>query len=97
MERDLNRKTVKISGESGQGINSIGEILSRSIKENGYKIFGYREYPSLIKGGYSSFQIDFSKDVPETVLEDLHQNGFPYLEKIDKPEVKIHKQKDSPE
>jgi 2-oxoglutarate/2-oxoacid ferredoxin oxidoreductase subunit alpha len=52
------RFVIKIAGESGQGVNSIGEILAKSFKEVGYYIFGYREYPSLIKGGYSMYQVD---------------------------------------
>lgn len=54
------RISVKIGGESGQGINSIGEILAKSLKRSGFFVFGYREYPSLIKGGYASYQIDIS-------------------------------------
>lgn len=57
---NINRFSIKIGGESGQGINVAGEILSKAIKYVGYKTFGYREYPSLIKGGYASRQIDFS-------------------------------------
>ncbi|MCB9813094.1 MAG: 2-oxoacid:acceptor oxidoreductase subunit alpha [Pseudomonadales bacterium] len=55
-----NRYVVKAAGESGQGVNSIGEILAKAIKNNGLYIFGYREYPSLIKGGYASYQIDIA-------------------------------------
>jgi len=58
-----NRFVVKVSGASGQGINSVGETISKAIKETGLHSFGYREYPSLIKGGFASFQIDFS-DAP---------------------------------
>ncbi len=54
------RTVIKIGGESGQGLNSIGEILALALKHEGFKAFGYREYPSLIKGGYSNYQIDFS-------------------------------------
>lgn len=54
------RFRIKIGGESGQGINSVGEILAHSIKNIGYKVFAYREYPSLIKGGWASYQIDLS-------------------------------------
>lgn len=56
----LHRFTIKAAGESGQGVNSVGEILAQSLKESGFYTFGYREYPSLIKGGYSSHQIDIS-------------------------------------
>ncbi|MCA9383156.1 2-oxoacid:acceptor oxidoreductase subunit alpha [Candidatus Dojkabacteria bacterium] len=54
------RIVIKIAGASGQGINSIGEVIARTLKNTGYKTFAYREYPSLIKGGYASYQIDFS-------------------------------------
>jgi 2-oxoglutarate ferredoxin oxidoreductase subunit alpha len=57
---DLHRYTLKAAGESGQGVNSVGEILAKSLKESGLYTFGYREYPSLIKGGYSCHQIDVS-------------------------------------
>src|ERR1700755_3568066 len=57
------RVSIKIVGASGQGINSIGEILGKGLKRSGYCVFGYREYPSLIKGGHASYQIDVSNTV----------------------------------
>lgn len=56
----LPRYTIKAAGESGQGVNSVGEMLAKALKESGLFSFGYREYPSLIKGGWSSHQIDIS-------------------------------------
>ncbi len=56
----MTRVALKIVGASGQGINSIGEILAKGLKRAGYCIFGYREYPSLIKGGHASYQLDIS-------------------------------------
>ncbi|MBU1119737.1 2-oxoacid:acceptor oxidoreductase subunit alpha [Patescibacteria group bacterium] len=82
-----NRYCIKLGGESGQGINTLGILLSRAIKSIGYNIFSYREYPSLIKGGVASYQIDFSNQYiassskncniltildPEAVHEYLH-------------------------
>ena len=55
-----NRYSIKLGGESGQGINTLGLLLSKSLRQAGYNIFAYREYPSLIKGGVASYQIDFS-------------------------------------
>lgn len=55
-----NRYSIKLGGESGQGINTLGVLLSKSLKSAGYNIFAYREYPSLIKGGVASYQIDIS-------------------------------------
>ncbi|MCA9379676.1 2-oxoacid:acceptor oxidoreductase subunit alpha [Candidatus Dojkabacteria bacterium] len=59
---DIKRFAIKFGGESGQGINSLGEILAKALKNTGYKIFGYREYPSLIRGGYASYQIDIGNE-----------------------------------
>ncbi len=58
----MKRTSVKIVGASGQGINSIGEVLAKGLKRSGYCVFGYREYPSLIKGGHASYQLDIAND-----------------------------------
>ncbi|MBI1813052.1 2-oxoacid:acceptor oxidoreductase subunit alpha [Candidatus Peregrinibacteria bacterium] len=58
----MTRISLKIVGASGQGINSIGEIVAKGLKRAGYCVFGYREYPSLIKGGHASYQLDCSND-----------------------------------
>lgn len=55
-----NRVAVKFAGESGQGINTLGKLLSKALKDTGFGIFAYREYPSLIKGGFASYQVDIS-------------------------------------
>jgi len=54
------RFSIKFGGESGQGINTLGKFISKALKNLGYVTFAYREYPSIIKGGYASYQIDFS-------------------------------------
>ncbi|MEQ1849728.1 MAG: 2-oxoacid:acceptor oxidoreductase subunit alpha [Candidatus Peribacteraceae bacterium] len=56
------RTSLKIVGASGQGIDSIGEVVAKALKRAGYCVFGYREYPSLIKGGHASYQLDFSDE-----------------------------------
>ncbi len=62
----MTRVSLKIVGASGQGIDSIGEILAKVLKRSGYCVFGYREYPSLIKGGHASYQLDFSNEAIES-------------------------------
>ncbi|MBT6068351.1 2-oxoacid:acceptor oxidoreductase subunit alpha [Candidatus Peregrinibacteria bacterium] len=58
----MSRTTIKIAGESGMGLVSVGTILSKALKRLGFYINLDREYPSLIKGGHSNVQIDFSKE-----------------------------------
>jgi 2-oxoglutarate ferredoxin oxidoreductase subunit alpha len=65
----MTRVSLKVVGASGQGINSIGEIVARGLKRVGYCVFGYREYPSLIKGGHASYQLDVSPERIESTEE----------------------------
>jgi 2-oxoglutarate ferredoxin oxidoreductase subunit alpha len=58
----MTRFSTKIVGSSGQGINSIGAIIAKGLKRSGYFVFGYREYPSLIKGGHASYQLDIASE-----------------------------------
>ena len=37
-------------------------MIAKGLKRSGYCVFGYREYPSLIKGGHASYQLDFSNE-----------------------------------
>lgn len=55
-----NRVIIKFGGESGQGINTVGKMLTGAINRLGFYTFSTREYPSLIKGGVASYQIDIS-------------------------------------
>lgn len=58
----MKRFSIKIGGASGTGINTIGMVFSRAFKRANYYTVAYREYPSLIKGGYASFKIDVSDE-----------------------------------
>lgn len=59
---NLKRFSIKIAGESGQGINSVGQMLLHAIKNYGHKVIGYREYPSIIHGGDAFYKIDISNN-----------------------------------
>jgi len=58
----MSRISLKLVGASGQGINSVGAVLAKGVKRAGYCVFAYREYPSLIKGGHASYQLDISNE-----------------------------------
>lgn len=53
--------TTLIGGEAGEGIKSAGKLFALSIIKDGYQVFVYDEYPSLIRGGHNSVNITFSK------------------------------------
>ncbi len=58
-----NEITIKISGEAGQGMQTIGAVLCQIFKKAGYHIFANQDYMSRIRGGNNFFQIRVS-DVP---------------------------------
>src|SRR5712672_4538102 len=76
------RISLKMVGASGQGVNSIGAIVAKGLKRSGYCVFGYREYPSRIKGGHASYQLDISNkrirstETKVNVLVALNHHGL---------------------
>ena len=48
---------IKIGGEAGQGLVSIGNILLRAITQEGWHLFAHQDYESRIRGGHNFFQI----------------------------------------
>jgi len=56
----MKRTTIKIAGESGMGLASVGAIIAKALQRAGFEVHLDREFPSLIKGGHSNVQIDFS-------------------------------------
>ncbi len=52
--------SIKIGGEAGQGIQTIGETLAKVFSKSGYHVFTNQDYESRIRGGHNFFQIRFS-------------------------------------
>lgn len=52
--------TIKIAGPAGFGIKVTGSILTKIFMRLGHSVFAYTEYPSLIRGGHNTFQVDVS-------------------------------------
>jgi 2-oxoglutarate/2-oxoacid ferredoxin oxidoreductase subunit alpha len=48
---------VLIAGAAGEGVQTIGEILSNAVAFHGYPVFSWKEYESRIKGGCNSYSI----------------------------------------
>jgi len=97
----LTRYSIKIAGQSGQGINTVGAIVSNILNSVGYITFSYREYPSVIKGGVASYQIDFSnKQINSSskycnILCSLDKNALEeYIPSLQKDGILIHNLKD---
>lgn len=46
-----------VGGEAGQGVQSIGSILSRVFARGGYHVYSDQDYESRIRGGHNFFRI----------------------------------------
>lgn len=47
----------KVAGRAGEGIDVTGVMFGKTCLRHGMNVFGYREYPSLIRGGHNTHQI----------------------------------------
>lgn len=52
--------TIKIGGEAGQGIQTIGETLARVFCRAGHHVFSHQDYESRVRGGHNFYQIRLS-------------------------------------
>lgn len=55
--------SVRITGEAGQGIQTIGGSLARVFARSGYHVFTHQDYESRVRGGHNFYQIRLS-DTP---------------------------------
>jgi 2-oxoglutarate ferredoxin oxidoreductase subunit alpha len=53
---------LKIGGQAGQGMQTIGYILSKIFSRGGYYIFAHQDYQSRVRGGHNFFQIRISTE-----------------------------------
>ncbi|MBN2754334.1 MAG: 2-oxoacid:acceptor oxidoreductase subunit alpha [Candidatus Goldbacteria bacterium] len=54
--------SIVLSGEAGQGIQSIETILIKLIKQSGYNVFATKEYMSRVRGGVNATMLRVSQD-----------------------------------
>lgn len=57
--------SIKIGGEAGQGIQTVGDTLAHVFARSGFHVFTHQDYESRIRGGHNFFQIRFA-DRPVT-------------------------------
>jgi 2-oxoglutarate ferredoxin oxidoreductase subunit alpha len=53
--------TIRIGGQAGQGIQTIGDTLARVFARAGYHVFSHQDYESRIRGGHNYYQIRLSE------------------------------------
>ena len=68
MSIDLN---FMIGGEAGQGVQSVGFLLSKVFARGGYHIFADQDYESRVRGGHNLFRVRVSDSKVHAVAEDV--------------------------
>ncbi len=81
--------SIRITGEAGQGTQTIGDVLSRIFKSAGYHLFAYQDFMSRIRGGNNFSEIRVStktvhapRNKPDIIIclsrssVDIHKNNL---------------------
>ena len=76
---------VRIGGQAGDGIASIGESVARSFSRMGLHLFGLNAYQSVIRGGHVWFQARATDGRPYSPGD-----GADILYALDRATVDIH-------
>ena len=80
--------SLLIGGKAGFGIDKSGAIISRLLNQLGYRIYAYRDYPSLIRGGHTFSIIRASK-----IRIASHLNKIDFLLALNQETLDLHKSK----
>lgn len=80
------RLNILIGGKAGQGINKVSGIVSQTLISQGYFIFNYRDYPSIIRGGHNFNVLSISNNKIAS-----HESKIDVIIALDENTKNIHK------
>ncbi|MGB7569493.1 MAG: 2-oxoacid:acceptor oxidoreductase subunit alpha [Chitinivibrionales bacterium] len=63
--------TIRIAGEAGQGIQTIGMSLCRIIKDCGWGLLANQDYMSRVRGGNNYYQIRLGNPPPASFRQSI--------------------------
>lgn len=52
--------TIRIGGQAGQGLQTIGAVLAKLFARHGFEVFTHQDYMSRIRGGHNYYQVRFA-------------------------------------
>ena len=81
----MNELSILIGGKAGFGIDKASSIIAGIINQLGYRIYIYRDYPSIIRGGHTfsiiraaSAKISSHKNQVDIILA-LNQDAINFI------------------
>lgn len=84
--------SILIGGKAGFGIDKSGSIISYVINRLGWRVYVYRDYPSIIRGGHTFSIIRSSKNRVYS-----HRGGVDYLLALNQDTITFHKSRLTPD
>ncbi|MFQ5801154.1 MAG: 2-oxoacid:acceptor oxidoreductase family protein, partial [Candidatus Hydrothermarchaeales archaeon] len=63
---------IKVGGEAGQGIQTIGLVLAKIFVRGGLYVFGIQYYLSRVRGGHNFFQVRISDSPVSAMTEKVN-------------------------
>jgi len=77
-----------IGGEAGQGVQSVGFLLSKVFARGGYHIFADQDYESRVRGGNNFFRVRISDGKVHAIAE-----GVDILIALNMDSIELHQPK----
>jgi 2-oxoglutarate ferredoxin oxidoreductase subunit alpha len=82
----MNDYSVLIGGRAGFGIDKSGTVIAKVLNQLGRRIYIYRDYPSVIRGGHTFSIIRSSKEIIAA-----HKNNVDAILALDQDTINLHK------
>ncbi len=76
-----------VGGEAGQGVQSAGYLIAKTLASSGYHIFADQDYESRIRGGHNFFRIRASDTPVRTQTERVN-----ILIALNKETIDLHRE-----
>jgi len=83
--------SLLIGGKAGDGIDRAGLIIARILNQLGYRLYIYRDYPSIIRGGHTFSIIRASKNKIRT-----HSDKVDFILALNQDTIDLHRQRLKP-
>jgi len=78
--------SLLFGGKAGDGIDKAGLIIARILTQLGYRIYIYRDYPSVIRGGHTFSIIRAAQEKIAT-----HKESIDFMLALNKETLDLHK------
>ena len=78
--------SILIAGRAGYGIDKAGALIAGLLGRLGYRLYIYRDYPSLIRGGHT-----FSLIRASGQRVNAHRNKIDFLLALNQEAIDLHK------